>query len=128
METTMDNRYNRMISREGYGNWEFTTHNETDDIKTGGTHLQGHITADFLDLYDCFGRPTTGDEYKTDAEWEIEFSDGKVATIYNWKNGRNYNGGEGEDTLRITNWNIGGLYSEVVDRIKNILNGTKLSL
>lgn len=72
-------------------------------------------------LFEKFGEPFD-DGYKTDAEWEIEFSDGKVATIYNWKNGKNYNGSEGLDLDDITEWHIGGFDKSVVERIQKILS------
>lgn len=47
-----------------------------------------------------------GDEYKTDAEWEILTPFGMVC-LYNWKNGKNYQGEEGLALADITEWNIG---------------------
>ena len=72
-------------------------------------------------LFEKFGEPFD-DGYKTDAEWKIEFSDGKVAAIYNWKNGKNYNGSEGLDIDDITVWHIGGFDNSVVERIQKILS------
>lgn len=45
---------------------------------------------------------------KCDAEWQIEFEDGTVAWVYNWKNGRNYNGPSGTPVEEITRWTVGG--------------------
>ena len=45
---------------------------------------------------------------KCDATWELEFGYGEVATIYNWKNGVNYLGEDGQLTENITDWHIGG--------------------
>lgn len=74
-----------------------------------GTHLQGYITADYDELTAVFGEPTSdGDGYKVDAEWDLVFADGTVATIYNWKNGHNYLGEEGLPPECITRWHIGG--------------------
>lgn len=84
-----------------------------------GTSLRGHITATYAELVVCFGTPDEGDGYKTDAEWAIKFADGKVATIYNWKNGPNY--GCGDSVNAITNWNIGGRSDEVVRRVEQVL-------
>lgn len=98
----------------------FLTHNEK-EINVSGTSLVGYVNTTYSKLFEKFGEPFD-DGYKTDAEWEIEFSDGKVATIYNWKNGKNYNGSEGLDIDDITKWHIGGFDKSVVERIKKILS------
>ena len=82
-------------------------------FKMGGdvnmTSLQGYIRTNYETLVGCFGEPTCdGDGYKVDAEWIITFADGVVATIYNWKNGRNYCGAEGLDVEDIKEWHVGG--------------------
>jgi hypothetical protein len=82
-------------------------------FKMGGdvnmTSLQGYIQTSYADLVGCFGEPTCdGDGYKVDAEWIVTFADGVVATIYNYKTGRNYCGEEGQDVEDITQWHIGG--------------------
>ena len=98
----------------------FATHNDK-NINVGGTSLMGYITVTFAQLVDVFGEPGENDGYKTDAEWEIEFADGKVATIYNWKNGHNYNGCDGEDVEDITDWHIGGKDKNVVELVGQAL-------
>lgn len=98
----------------------FLTHNEK-EINVSDTSLVGYVNTTYSKLFEKFGEPFD-DGYKTDAEWEIEFSDGKVATIYNWKNGKNYNGSEGLDLDDITVWHIGGFDNSVVERIQKILN------
>lgn len=98
----------------------FLTHNEK-EINVSGTSLVGYVNTTYSKLFEKFGEPFD-DGYKTDAEWEIEFSDGKVATIYNWKNEKNYNGSEGLDLDDITVWHIGGFDNSVVERIQKILS------
>jgi hypothetical protein len=74
-----------------------------------GTCFQGYICATYSQLLDKFGSPGNSfDSYKTDAEWVIEFDDGTVATIYNWKDGKNYCGDSGLEVEDITEWHIGG--------------------
>jgi hypothetical protein len=85
----------------------FLTHNDQ-HIDVNGTCLVGHITAHYSELVDVFGNPTEGDGYKVDAEWKIEFEDGTVGTIYNWKNGPNYCGEHGKLPEFNTDWNVGG--------------------
>lgn len=85
----------------------FKTHNET-DININGTCLQGEVQATYAELCDLFGSHHDGDGYKVDAEWYVQFSDGTVATIYNWKNGKNYEGENGLPLEQIDSWHIGG--------------------
>lgn len=69
-------------------------------INLSGTHLQGYVTASYDELVALFGEPEEGDGDKTQAEWDLEFWDGTVAAIYDWKS-----------SVRPefeTTWNIGG--------------------
>ena len=87
-------------------------------IVTSGTYLQGYVEATYQNLVDIFGNPTSdGDGYKVDAEWDLVFEDGTVATIYNYKEGKNYNGSSGYETEDITEWHIGGFDQSAVKRI-----------
>ena len=63
----------------------------------GGTCLQGYIDANYADLCEKLGAHSNGDEYKVDAEWVLRFSDGTIATVYNYKDGKNYCGEDGLD-------------------------------
>ena len=78
-------------------------------IDIGGTSYAGIVTANYSLLVERFGQPSDSfDNYKSDAEWQIEFEDGSVATIYNWKDGKNYLGPDGLPIEDITEWHIGG--------------------
>jgi major membrane immunogen (membrane-anchored lipoprotein) len=100
---------------------KFTTHNQK-EINIDGTHLVGTLTANYADIKKIFGKSTENfDDYKCDAEWEIEFEDGKVATIYNWKDGKNYCGKSGLPKSKITNWHIGGKDSSVIENLEKLL-------
>lgn len=102
----------------------FQTHNDT-HVDINMTHLLGYCEAHttFADLCSIFGKPDTGDEYKVDAQWSIKFDDGKVASIYNYKTGKNYLGKEGFKTedLRGEDWHIGGKDPIVVERVHKIV-------
>ena len=102
----------------------FKTHNNK-AINARGTSLQGEINCAYKTLKKVFGNPTTGDGYKVDAEWEIEGTDGSyagvVATIYNYNNGKNYNGANGLAKTKITDWHVGGNSEKSVELIKAIL-------
>ena len=91
----------------------------TSTINTNGTHLQGHMHCGYDKLVETFGDPLSEgyDDYKSDAEWDIEFDDGTVATIYNYKNGKNYLGDQGYNLCDIPQWNVGGRSPEVVERV-----------
>lgn len=91
------------------------------DAGIDGTALMGAVEVSYQRIVDVFGQPNEGDGEKVDAEWIIQFSDGLVATIYNYKSGKNYNGNEGQKTEEITDWHIGGKDPKVVDRVKRIL-------
>lgn len=72
-----------------------------------GTSLAGYIKVDYAKLVDLIGRPNAGnDGEKTDAEWELTIN-GKVLTIYNYKDGKNYNGADGLEVEQISEWHIG---------------------
>ena len=99
----------------------FETHNDT-EVGTDRTYLQGYVDAYYPDLLEKFGPPkTNGECYKTDAQWALEFADGTVATVYNWKNGINYCGADGTPVEDITEWHIGGHDFAVVGKVRAIL-------
>lgn len=100
----------------------YQSHNDK-DINCCGTHYQGNLTADYAKLKKLFGQPSDGDGYKVDAEWDVEFSDGTVATIYNWKDGKNYCGSHGTPKTKITDWHIGGMSKKAVELIQAVVYG-----
>ena len=85
---------------------KFKTHK--DNIPFHGGSLQGYIDESYKNLVKVFGEPTGGDGYKTDAEWEILFEDETFVCIYNYKDGKNYNGKSGKRKKKIRDWHIGG--------------------
>ncbi len=100
---------------------KWRTHNDK-AIDTVGTHGQGTIQAGYEVLEQLLGKPLWGDGDKTDAEWAIEYEDGVVVTIYNWKDGRNYLGEAGYNVEDITIWHIGGMSPLALERIQNLYN------
>lgn len=94
---------------------------ENDFDKIDGTYRQATLSIPYRILVDVFGEPLCGDGGKTDAEWIIEFADGTIATIYNYKNGITYCGDSGIPTEQITDWSIGGHCSSVVNLIESAL-------
>jgi hypothetical protein len=101
----------------------YKTHNETDDIDIDFTSLKGSIKTSYNNILNKLGPSQKDfDNSKVDAEWTIEWEDGEIATLYNWKNGRNYCGNYGDRIEDIINWNIGGFNHDIVSRLYNILN------
>ena len=94
-----------MISNNGNVNMpKISSVNKAGNI---GTSLMGYITISYSVLVEKLGEPNVG-SYKTDAEWVVEFDNGDIATVYNYKDGKNYNGAGGLETIDITEWHIGG--------------------
>ena len=95
----------------------------SEDINVSFTANKGYIECDYYHLKDLFGLPNRIEDSgsKTDAEWTLEFTDGSVATIYNWKDGKNYCGESGLDICDIKEWNIGGHSSKVFHFIKELV-------
>lgn len=80
----------------------------TTDANRNGTSLKGYVTATYAELVATFGEPEAGGD-KTTAEWALEFEDGTVATIYDWKT---Y-----ETPMDTYAWHIGGHDYMAVERV-----------
>lgn len=99
---------------------KYYTHNQL-PVDIDMTSLVGQVNVSYDELVSAFGKPLPGDGYKTDAEWRVRFSDGSVATIYNWKNGPAYLGVEPEYVRLIRTWNVGGHNSAALQNINDVL-------
>lgn len=76
--------------------------------------FQGYLNINYNDIVETLGDSEIDDGEKTDAEWWLLFKDGTFATIYNYKDGVNYNGTSGTPVSEITNWHIGGINQDVL--------------
>jgi hypothetical protein len=93
-----------------------------DDMAINGSSLKSTMDVSYARLVEVLGPPNDeGDGYKVDAEWVLEFTDGLIATIYNYKTGRNYLGEEGLPVEQIRDWHIGGHDSRVVERVNSLI-------
>lgn len=101
----------------------YQTHNDR-HISSGGSSGQGHIETTYSLLVAAFGQPYNEDTHKSDAEWEVIFDDGTYATIYNYKNGKNYLGECGLSPRQITTWHIGGTSKLAVERVEEVLKAS----
>jgi len=89
----------------------------TNGADVNGTSLKGYVTTDYDELVACFGQPDFGpDDHggdKVTCEWSLEFEDGTVATIYEWKHGYT--------PRNRCQWNIGGKSIEATVRVMQAL-------
>ncbi len=85
----------------------------SNDANIHGTSYKGIIRAYYHELVEVFGLPDRGpDNYDADkvtCEWNLQFEDGTVATIYDWK--------ESETPMGQYDWHIGGKSFEAVERV-----------
>lgn len=87
-----------------------------------GCSNTGKITATFETLVKLFGEPerlkqSDGDDDKVQVEWVIEWEDGTISTIYDWK----WYGVEPES---IVEWNIGGLNYKSAAYVQELISGS----
>lgn len=77
--------------------WEKANSNEV-----FGTSLMGYVSATYEEMVNVFGREHMGQsgDGKVNAEWCIQFADGTIATIYDYK--------ESAIPLMEYDWHIGG--------------------
>jgi len=101
----------------------YATHNQDYTINslTNGTHLVGSIEIPYSELIKKLGQPMMGDGEKVQAEWVIQFDDGTIATIYDWK--------ETISVHRVTDWHIGGFNSDAAEHVQDLFHDavTKIS-
>ena len=89
-----------------------------------GTFLQGEIDCSYADLVKVFGKETRkGDGYKTQAEWLIRFPCGTVASIYDYKQGKKYNGSDGISKTKVRDWHIGGRSFNAAELVRAAMAG-----
>lgn len=91
---------------------KFRTHNDFADINSNMASLQGYIQARRCDLERVFGVPNEEDGDKITTHWKIQFLDGTVATIYDWKTDA-----PGQDD--VYSWHIGGHVRSAVYLVHN---------
>ena len=93
-------------------------------IETAGSHGIGVIEASYNMIKTAFGDPCGSDDYKVQVEWAIQFEDGTIATIYDWKQGDLYNGeGNGTHFSKVEEWHIGGFNDKAELRVLEVLTG-----
>ena len=117
-------------------NTKVVANTKATDRLTNMTSLQGYLSTTYGELQFIFGPPGEGDGYKVRAYWSLLFtgkdvsgSDIKIiATIYDWKQGDEYNGmGNGTPLDEVTEWNIGGHGPSAVDAVYGYIENWHLS-
>jgi hypothetical protein len=78
-----------------------------------GSCLQGYIKTTYDELVNVFGEPTTLEGDKVNVEWTIKFSDGTIATIYDWK--------LSTVPMGDYDWHIGGYTQRAVELVTNCM-------
>lgn len=89
-------------------------------IDAAGTSLRGDVKTRKIDLIKVFGEPTYSTpsvDEKVTVEWIIQFENGTIATIYDWKRYELGTPGLFEEE----NYHIGGKKYESVDLVKEAL-------
>ena len=82
-------------------------------VSLNGTCLQGYIETTYEELVNVFGEPTSLRGDKVTVEWTILFSDGTVASIYDWK--------LSETPMGTYRWHIGGMSQHAVKCVKDCM-------
>jgi len=101
---------------------KFVTHNDK-KINSAGTSGKGSIFVKFTTLVSKLGQPELGSgDNKVAASWDIEFENGEIVTVYNWKDGKNYLGIEGLDIEDITDWHVGGFNKSALNLIRELIS------
>lgn len=91
------------------------------DFNASGTSLVGTIEADYYTLVELFGEPTwtdTSSQEKVNYEWVIQFDNGTLATIYNWKD---YDGGRYASQAPNYEWHVGGFNKAAEWSVREVL-------
>jgi hypothetical protein len=84
--------------------------------RTNGSCFKGAVEVTYGELIMLFGKPSCGEsgDGKVQAEWIVTFKDGRMCTIYDWKEYDTPVGG-------VTNWHLGGHDNIAPNRIKEII-------
>ena len=81
------------------------------------TSLKGEFPITYAELVEIFGKPDIGpyaDLDKSSCEWALQFEDGTVATIYDYKMGR-------QTPMSEYKWHIGGHTAEAMVRVRECI-------
>ena len=90
---------------------------KSNSLALHGSSLRGTITASYDTLVKTFGEPTPViGEDKMQVIWEMQFPDGTLIAIYDWKY-------DGQPVETITCWNVGGFSRQALWSVWEALDG-----
>jgi hypothetical protein len=79
-----------------------------------GTRYLGYVNTTYDEIVRTLGQPKEGSaDGKTTCEWHVEFEDGSVATVYDWK--------VGHTPKNLHDWHIGGRSGIALDHLEEVL-------
>ena len=87
------------------------------DANINMTGFKGYVIAYYDELVGAFGKPCDGpdaDMDKVTCCWRLQFEDGTIASIYDWK--------ERSTPFYRYDWHIGGHDNAAIDRIHEVLD------
>lgn len=85
----------------------------SNDASVNGTSLKGYVGTTYDNLVKLLGEPLQGSsDGKTTCEWILEFEDGTVATIYDWK--------QKETPKDHFYWSVGGHSHRALEQVKQV--------
>jgi hypothetical protein len=87
---------------------------------SNGTSLQGYMTTCYDDIVKVLGEPHYRDEDKVTCEWSIQFNDGPVATLYDWK--------EYKTPMGKYEWHIGGETKSAVMYMRKLFQSAGINV
>ena len=91
---------------------KFTVNSNSTSLN--GTCYKGYVQTTYDTLVKAFGEPKGGSaDGKTTSEWHLEFDDGTVVTIYDWKAGRT--------PKDLYSWHIGARSHKALDYLQEVL-------
>lgn len=103
-----------------------STKKKSEKSKEPSTQYVATVEIGYQDLVDIFGEPEKGDQYKTEAEWTIRLPEGRVLTIYNYKNSRSYSW-DCPPITEVKEWHIGGCGDGIVDTFSRMAIMAKIT-
>lgn len=89
----------------------------TNDANINMTSFKGYVIATYDELVGAFGKPDDGPDADCDKVtccWRLQFEDGTIATIYDWK--------ERNTPFYRYDWHIGGHNSNAINSIHEVLD------
>jgi hypothetical protein len=95
--------------------------------KIAGTSCKGYLLASYKEIEQLFGPPNGVADNKTLYEWILKSEDGKIVTIYNYKDGYNKNRPKGFPLNKKWIWSIGAHTSDILENLQEKFGYNKVA-